>query len=46
MGDFELQNDDPENKVLFLDRTNGIGMMRVVSLADLENGTAYASVEV
>ncbi|MCW6037445.1 hypothetical protein K4A83_14355 [Spirulina subsalsa FACHB-351] len=44
MGDFEMHNDDPENKVLFLDRSNGIGLMRVVSWADLENGQAFASV--
>lgn len=45
MKGFELANDDPENKVLFLDRTNGIGVMRVVPWADLESGKAYASAQ-
>lgn len=43
MGDFEMHNDDPENKVIFLDRSNGIGVMRVVTWADLASGKAYGA---
>jgi hypothetical protein len=44
MGGFAMLNDDPENKVYFLDRSNGIGVLRVVPWADLESGQAYASI--
>lgn len=44
MGGFEIHNDDPENKVLFLNRSNGLGMLRVVAWADLESGKAFSSV--
>lgn len=45
MGSFEMQNDDPDNKVLFLDRSHGFGHLRVVKWDDLESGQAFASVE-
>lgn len=45
MGSFEMLNDDPENKVLFTDRSNGFGLLRVVAWADLENGKAFSSVK-
>lgn len=44
MGSFELYNDDPENKVLFMDRSNGIGLLRVVAWDDLKSGKAFSSV--
>lgn len=45
MGNFEMYNDDPENKVLFMDRSNGIGSLRVVAWEDLETGKAFSSVK-
>ena len=43
MGEFEMHNDDPDSKVLFLDRSNGIGLLRVVAWADLKSGEAFNS---
>lgn len=45
MGGFEMHNDDPDSKVLFLDRSNGMGLLRVVAWADLESGRAFDSAQ-
>jgi hypothetical protein len=36
-----LQIDNPSQQVPFLDRSNGIGLMRIVTWTDLESGTAF-----
>jgi hypothetical protein len=36
-----MQVDDPEEQVLFMDNSNGFGLLRVVSWSDLESGAAY-----
>jgi hypothetical protein len=38
---FSLQIDNPSQQVPFLDRSNGIGLMRIVTWTDLESGTAF-----
>lgn len=37
----EMQVDDPEEQVLFMDNSNGFGLLRVVNWSDLESGAAY-----
>lgn len=41
-----LQIDAPNQQVPFLDRSNGIGFMRVAAWADLESGTAFRPVQI
>jgi hypothetical protein len=36
-----IKIDDPSQQVPFLDRSHGIGLMRVVTWAELESGTAF-----
>jgi hypothetical protein len=36
-----MKIDDPNQQVLFLDRSNGIGFLRVVTWVDLEEGSAF-----
>lgn len=42
MAGWMVANDDPENKVLFLNRFSGFGMVQIVPWNDLETGAAYA----
>ena len=38
---FEMQIENPDIEVVFMDQSNGIGLMRVVKWRDLKDGKVF-----